>query len=71
MSTKVVIEVDDTNQVSNFLKQLRERDLINDRDFTWMYEPLKHDQNYNIVHGKRVTFFFKEGKDATWFTLTH
>ncbi len=71
MSAKVVIEVDDTSQISNFLKQLSERDLISDRDFTWMYEPLEYDQNYNIVNPKRVTFFFKEGKDATWFTLIH
>lgn len=67
--TKVVIEIDNSSEVSVLLELLRKKKLINNVDFMFMYEPTTYDENYSIKTPKRVTFYFKESKHATWFSL--
>lgn len=67
--TKIVIEIDNTSEISNFIQLLNKHNLNNDIDFTFMYEPLTRDKNFNIKTPKQVTFYFKESKNATWFSL--
>ena len=69
--TKVVVEVDNSSEVSMLVEFLKKKNLVNDVDFTFMYEPTTYDENYSIKTPKRVTFYFKESKNATWFSLIH
>lgn len=68
-ANKIVIDIDDTGEIREFIQTLNKHNLFNDIDFTWMYEPSKHDENYTLIHSRRVTFYFKESKNATWFSL--
>lgn len=67
----VVIEIEDINEISAYIKILKTHNLLNDRDFTFLYEPNKYDDSYMITCPKRVIFFFKEAMYATWFSLSH
>jgi hypothetical protein len=68
---KVVIEIDNAGEISNFVQLLNKNNLFNNIDFIWKYEPSTYDNSYNLIHKKRVTFYFTEGKHATWFSLLH
>lgn len=69
--TKVVVEVDSSSDVSRLLELLNKNKLVTNVDFTFMYEPKTYGDNYTTMTPRRVTFFFKEGKHATWFSLIH
>lgn len=67
--TKVVVEVDTSSDVSKLLELLHKNNLVTNIDFTFMYEPKTYYDNYTTITPRRVTFYFKESKHATWFSL--
>ena len=67
--TRVEVEVDSSSDVSKLLELLTKNKLVTNVDFMFMYEPKTYSDNYTTMTPRRVTFYFRESKHATWFSL--
>jgi len=54
------------------VRELRARGLVQGTDFDFMYLPKQFDEGViNIIQEEGVSFFFKEGKWATFFRIKY
>ncbi len=76
--TECIIELKSVNQLYEILDYLKERNILRERDFNFKYQPnsefyeLDFDKK-SIVNStnKRVIFYFKDGKHATYLKLLY
>lgn len=70
-----VIELKSTNQLWDIIRDLKKQNVVSSEDFYFIYEPpimtYDDDLNINYMRNKRVKFYFKDEKYATYLRLLY
>jgi hypothetical protein len=56
------------SEISGILQELKDHNMVANRDYEFRYHPGRWDEMIGDVP-KKTEFTFREGKNATWFVL--